>query len=305
VGVRAWQHIPQPVPRFDTLHLGADRDHGARRAWLVAVVLVLGLECLSRVALTPIGRYWEYWKPRAAAKFEWYRTRAERGGVPEVLFVGDSVAAHDFAPEVCRRAMPEGTAAYNLAFPGNFPEAFRPSTLRLLEAPHHVPRLVVFATDPLAFAGGPTTERFEAAILASPYCRRQNGDWLAADYVFLARVPPAMPYRASWFNGEGLDAPPPEAGFQALRGTYSPESRKEEKEAYRRSLDPKRVAVIEELADVARRRGFPLLVVVTPRIDASEFRCPTQCPPTRCPACSTKGISRWPCPGSSERDVPA
>ena len=257
---------------FDTLRLAADRDHGARRAWLVALVLVLGLECLCRVALEPIGRYWEYWKPRAAAKFEWYRTRAKRGGVPEVLFVGDSVAAHDFAPEVCRRELPPGTAAYNLAYPGNFPEAFRPSTLTLLEVPHHAPRVVVFATDPLAFAGGPTIERFEAAILASPYCRRQSGDWLAADYVFLARVPPAMPFRKHWFDGRGLDAPPPEAGYQPLRGIYSPEFRKEEKEAYDRSLDPKRVAVIAELADVARRRDFELLVVLTPRIDPSEFR---------------------------------
>ena len=51
----------------------------------MTVCLVGGAELVARRAVAPIGSYWEYWTPQAAAKFEGYRAMLRTGRVPRLV----------------------------------------------------------------------------------------------------------------------------------------------------------------------------------------------------------------------------
>src|SRR4051794_39576256 len=75
---------------------------GTAKAAVLAILLVVGAEGAARVALAPIGAYWEYWTPAAAGKFEVYREQVRRGAVPGLVVVGDSTGARDIDPALLR-----------------------------------------------------------------------------------------------------------------------------------------------------------------------------------------------------------
>ena len=53
-----------------TLDLSDMRATGAWKALILTLCVVGAAELVARRAIAPIGGYWEYWTPQAAAKFE-------------------------------------------------------------------------------------------------------------------------------------------------------------------------------------------------------------------------------------------
>jgi hypothetical protein len=227
--------------------------------------LVGAAELVARSAIAPIGDYWEYWSPQAAAKFEKYRSDISRGKAPDILIVGDSTGARDIDPAVL---VESGAAdsAFNLAWPANFPLAFEQSTSPLLRN-EVVPKLVIVSFSPTAFFGTPRVIRFEESILASAYCRRLQGERQASDVFYLARLRPALPFFRSWWTGKKLPQPA-SAGFMPLTGSSTTPDVEEEAHGF----GDDRFAVVAALRDAAQRRGFDLLVIVPPRTRSSELR---------------------------------
>ena len=250
---------------FRTLAISDVRGSGACQTVVLAVCLIVAAEAVTRRALAPIGGYWEYWTPRAAVKFERYRADLVRGVVPPVLVVGDSTAARDVDPEALSAALNIGPA-FNLAWPANFPLAFEYSTLPLLRNAV-TPDIVVVSFSPLAFFDSPTVRRFEESILSSPYTRRAAGERGVSDFVHLARLRAALPFRKSWWTGTGLPQPS-DGGFMPLEGTTGAAEGIEEVGAFGRD----RFAVLQDLQGYSRRYGFQLMVVLPPRRDVSQVR---------------------------------
>jgi hypothetical protein len=250
---------------FDTLTACDPRGSGAWQTVVLAICLLAVAELGARSALTPIGAYWEYWTPRAAAKFERYRADVRRGTPPRLLAVGDSTGASDIEPAALADAAGVDTA-FNLAWPANFPMAFRESTLPLLRS-DAAPDVVVASFSPTGFLSSPRVERFEEAILSSPYVRALRGERQAADYSYLARLRPALPFRGSWWTGNGLPQPA-NGGFMPLTGAdAAPDVGEEE-----RPFERERFAVLEALREAGRQHGFEVVVVVPPRRDPSAVR---------------------------------
>jgi hypothetical protein len=183
-----------------------------------------------------------------------------------VLVVGDSTAARDFDPAAILEALPPGADAYNLAWPGNFPLAFRCTTLPLLAEAPAVPKVVVAAFTPNGFADTERVRRFEAGILSSEACRRAAGDMVPGDYLKLTRLGRAFSSAPAPRDEAGTGAT--ELGFMPLEGR-STERRGREERGRRadddvRSVTAERVAIIDDLGRVAKDRGFSLIVVVPP-----------------------------------------
>lgn len=248
---------------FRTLDLSDIRGSGAWKAVALTVCLVGGAELVARRAVAPIGSYWEYWTPQAAAKFEGYRAMLRTGRVPRLVIVGDSTAARDIDPAALGT---HGNGdAYNLAWPANFPMAFQRSTLPLLQS-GPTPHVVIVSFSPSAFTGTGQVKRFEASILSSAYA--DPGQHRIARLSYLARLRAALPFRRSWWTGRGLPRPALE-GFMPLEGIDpAPASGADDGGHFERA----RFSVVDELIATARARGFDVIVVIPPRLDPSPDR---------------------------------
>ena len=257
------------------------RPAGTLRGSLVVVAAVVLAELTARAALAPLGRYWEYWTPAAARKFEAYRRMASGGHSPDVLIVGDSTGAADVDPGRMHGALGSGTSIFNLATSGNLATAFRASTLPLLADPRlAAPKLVVVALLPIGFIEEPVNHRTESVIRSSFAARHLRGEWCVADVLYLARLMPGIQYKRNWWTG-GVGEPARTEGFEGL---VSPPTSNEERlaiegisvrlEAEGRTIDPDRFALWDELADVARRRSFRMIALVPPLRHRVEHAVP-------------------------------
>jgi hypothetical protein len=235
------------------------------RTLILVVVLVGGAEVVARIALRPIGDYWQYWTSEAAPKFESYRTAVRRGAVPSVVIVGDSTGARDIDPARL------GGNAYNLAWPANLPIAFGKCTLPLLQS-SATPELVVASFTPLGFTDTANVRRLEESIVSSVYCRKLQGEGSVADFSALARVRLALPFRRSWWTGRSLPTVR-SAGFMPKLGMGTEALLVNDDSA---QFSDQRFEPIEALIRTARERGFALLVVVPPRQNPTAARLVTE-----------------------------
>jgi hypothetical protein len=247
---------------FDTLRLNGRAPAGFFRAALLALALSIAAEGAARIVIPAEGPRDEYWSMGAAAKFETYRERADAGRPPAVLVVGDSTAARDLDPEALAEST--GLDAYNLAWPGNFPLAFRCTTLPLLGVASGAPRVVVAAFTPNGFSDTERIQRFEAGIVTSDICRRASGERIPADFIRLTLLGRALA------RGDATepDMAATELGFMPLEGRSREPSRREDRARREkddvRSITAERFEVVRELGRIARERGFTLVVVVPP-----------------------------------------
>jgi hypothetical protein len=242
---------------------------GAWQTLAVVMLLVGGAEAVTRLAIAPIGAYWEYWTPGAAAKFEQYRADVRKGTPPDLLIVGDSSAARDLDPRTLGAAA-GNNSVFNLGWPANFPLAFRKSTLPLLRGATG-PATVVVSFSPTGFVDSPRVRRFEESIIESHYADRDGRS--AANLFYLARVRPALPFLRSWWTGRGLPISA-DRGFMPLDGM---DQENAEDFAESGPFDAARFAVIEELFQTARDYGFQAIVLIPPRLDqAPSWRAAEQ-----------------------------
>lgn len=242
-------------------------------ALAVALGVFCGAELAARAALRPLGRYWEYWSPAAATKFEWFRRQAESGHPYDIVIVGDSTAANNLDPESIRGAMAGAPRVYNLGWPANFPLAFEESTVPLFDRSPGQPAALLASFNPEGFVTTPNVLRFEAGIRSSPICKRIETGWVAGDIVQLARVRSALPlWKDRWLRGIPWDVPPRQEGFiphgtgsQALpegagnAGSDQPSL----------PLEDSRFEAIRKIARVAKANRIELVVLVPPRREAS------------------------------------
>ena len=270
---------PSSIFSFDTLRLG-----NVPRAWtwsvLAAIALVGAAEAGARWLMAPLGnRVWTYWDEDAADEFEWYRERALAGNAPEVVAVGDSTGGYNFDPQPFREEA-GGVDAYNLAWPANFPRAFELTTLPIL-AEGQAPRTVLLMQAATTFLDTDTAVRNETQILNSVFGRRARGEFVFADWCYLARANLARRLLIShWlYHRDEIVREPKRLGFHPLaRGSIAPPEQerqmaKVKEEADRvaldqrfleRGFDEERRAVVPALARLAKERGFRLIVVLTP-----------------------------------------
>jgi hypothetical protein len=247
---------------FDTLRLNGRAPAGFFRAALLALALSIAAEGTARMVIPAEGPRDEYWSRGAAVKFETYRERANAGRTPAVLVVGDSTAARDFDPVAIAEST--GLDAYNLAWPGNFPLAFRCTTIPLLASASNVPRVVVASFTPNGFSDTERIQRFEAGIVTSDICRRAAGDRIPADFIRLTLLGRTL----ARGDSKEPDMTATELGFMPLEGRSQEASRREDRARREkddvRSITAERFEVVRELGRIARERGFTLVVVVPP-----------------------------------------
>jgi hypothetical protein len=123
-----------------------------------------------------------------------------------------------------------------------------------------VPRVVVASLSPttLCFDNQPTAA--EAALLRWPAFRQLSGDLGIADHLGLRLLLPVL--RARVFAREA-ESHMTRLGFQPLEvdphGPIGPDAGRQ-----RGSVNPVRVAVVTDLGELARQRGFRLAVIVAP-----------------------------------------
>lgn len=264
---------------FDTLRLG-----NVPRPWvwsvLATIALVAAAEAGARWLMAPLGdRVWTYWDEDAADEFEWYRKRALANDAPGVVAVGDSTGGYNFEPAAFRREAGD-VDTYNLAWPANFPRAFALTTLPLLREGES-PRTVLLMQAATTFLETDTAVLNETQIVNSVFGRRARGEFVFADWCYLARVNLARRLLIShWlFHRDEIVREPARLGFQPLAraGIAPPEEErrmakvKEEADRQRldrtfaeRGFDEERRAVVPALAQLAKERGFRLIAVLTP-----------------------------------------
>ncbi|HTI52448.1 MAG TPA: hypothetical protein VL475_15900, partial [Planctomycetaceae bacterium] len=247
-----------------------------RDAWvalLVALGLFGGAELAARAALRPVGRYWEYWSPTAATKFEWYRRQSESGHPYDIVIVGDSTAANNLDPESIRDGAAGASRVYNLGWPANFPMAFEESTVPLFDQAPGRPALLLVSFNPQGFVTTPNVLRFEAGIRSSAVCKRIETGWVMGDVMHLARVRSALPlWKDRWLKGIRWDIPPKLEGFiphgtgdQALPDVAT----RSEGAQPSLPLEDVRFEAFLKLARVAKTNGIQLVVLVPPRREFS------------------------------------
>lgn len=242
---------------FKTLALGEGRPAGMARSFAFALALFVIAEALSRVVLAPAGRTWEYWDPRAAARWEAFRA-AEGNEAPEVLFVGDSTAQTNFSHEELTEGLRSYRGVVSLGWPGNYALSFEKSTLPLLVETTHTPRVVVVSLIPTAFVERSEPWTTEAAISSSPFCQRIEGVWLTEDYLYLARWKRALP-------GLLLDSDnPPGHGFIPPAGKEESESTTPVYKFGTSEISDARFAVLERTARTVQDFGGKFVVVIPP-----------------------------------------
>jgi len=261
---------------FDTLAFRSGGWRSALTAVLAAGGCVMGVEALSRAALDPVGRYWEYPRAELAVTYEWFRSASLDKGL-DVAVAGDSTAARNVDPQLLANGLEEGALGCNLGWPANFPMAFRSLTLPVLKSTAKAPAALVLSFSPLGFVESPLAQQFEAGLLSSPICRRQDQGWLVSDYVRVARWRAALPWKQLWFTGPERPMVPPAGGFQPLEGSQAPDSddddrRQEALASVSWTIDEDRFGVLREAAEWSRDRGVSLYIVVPPRLDPGPER---------------------------------
>jgi len=246
----------------------------APRAFVVTIALALLLfamaEGVSRAIVRKVGRRWEYWDKIAAVKFEDYRTRVSSNAGPDIVIIGDSTAARDLDPRSMARDHLAGKDIYNLAWPANFPLAFRVTTLPLLREPYQEPRIVLASFTPASFTENPRVSEFEQEILTSTYCQHLLGNHSFADNFFLPRLRNAMPFIHDNFE--------PNQEFNELRknrGFMPSESvievdRTADSATSAPQIVGSRFDVLIELAELSRQRKFELYILIPPVSPALE-----------------------------------
>jgi hypothetical protein len=230
-------------------------------------IVVSLAEVASRLMLGGVGDRWEYWDKLAAIKFGDYRTRAASASTPDVVIIGDSTGARDFDPLSMASSSLQGRDIYNLAWPGNFPFALQVTTFPLLREPYQAPKIVIASLSPGSFSTNRRAQEFEQEILASTYSQHMLGKYSLADRLYLPRLRNSLPFL--------IDLYKPNSEFEQLRknrgfmpvneGAYQPPKSNDLK-----VLDPGRLAVMTELAQLSKDRNFKLVVVIPPVTERAD-----------------------------------
>ncbi|MCL4821711.1 MAG: hypothetical protein KJ067_21460 [Vicinamibacteria bacterium] len=237
------------------------------RSSALFVGLVVLAELAARAAVVPVGNLWAYWEADAAVRFE---SLAARGPSYRLVLVGDSTAAWNLAPFEVRAGAGWSGPALNIGQAGNFPAAFRCSTLPILSGLGRWPGTVVASFAPGQFvARSARSAGLQEGVLESPLCRSRGGEALVHDYVHLARVRAAGRHLLRLWSGEPLlpaqddggYRPPPNAGgtppVRAPRsGATAP-----------RAVDAAAIAVLRELSALAAAREARLVLLLPPTLD--------------------------------------
>jgi hypothetical protein len=258
---------------FDTLAQFQWPPRDAFVALVVALGVFVSAELAARAALKPVGRYWEYWSPAAATKFEWFRRQAESGNPYDIVIVGDSTAANNLDPASIRNAVAGAPTVYNLGWPANFPLAFEESTVPLFDRLPGPPALLLVSFNPQGFVTTPNVLRFEAGIRSSALCKRIETGWVMGDILNLARVRSALPlWKDRWLREISWDAPPKDEGFiphggkNAVHSDATADSTGDQPPL---PLESARFEAILKMARVAKANGIELVVLVPPRREVS------------------------------------
>lgn len=239
----------------------------------MALLLFVIAETMSRAIVGRVGRRWEYWDKAAAIKFEDYRTQVSSNAGPDIVVIGDSTAARDLDPQSMAKGYLAAKDIYNLAWPANFPLAFRVTTLPLLREPYHAPRIVLASFTPESFTDNPRVNEFEQEILKSTYCQHLLGRHSFADKFFLPRLRNAMPFIH--------DSLKPDEEFNELRKNrgFMPSDAvvKDDRTAGPATSDSQivdsRFDVLIELAELSQQRKFDLYILIPPV--SSRLMAPT------------------------------
>jgi hypothetical protein len=256
---------------FETLVLGGVEAQALAKAVILSALLIVLAEGSARfLLLSHSVRYWEYWSPGAAAKFEGFKAVEASGHAPAVVIVGDSTAALNIDPNVVVSELEARVEAYNLAESANYPIAFASTTLPLLSEPNPAPKMLVVSFSARSlFHDGTPFDRFEARILDSPLYECEHSRFIPS-CLYLTQLLPAVGYLRDAERGPRLVKEAVRArGFISDPGDSrsSPTSAAQATElgGGSQSLGPDRFGVIESLVDLARRRGITLVLVLGPQ----------------------------------------
>jgi len=159
---------------FETLAFRGDGKRSALTAALIAIGLFAMAEVVSRAALEPIGRYWEYPRSELAVTYEWFRSESEGSRGFDVVIAGDSTAARNIDPRLLASELGDELRACNLGWPANFPLAFKSLTLPILQSTTAPPARLILSFSPGGFVDSPIARQFEGGLLSSPICRRED-----------------------------------------------------------------------------------------------------------------------------------
>ncbi len=256
---------------FDTLDLKEFPVAKTATLFLTLLLALAAFEVGSRIATSPAGHLWEYWSPEAGASFEEVRRlqQADRG--PQVLIVGDSTAHSNLDPTVMASVLER--ESWNMATSGNFPMAFQQTTLRVLERCPSPPEIVVASLIPAGFLESGGTAKSEAGILSAPVCRRQKGGLFIADYCAIARLRFCIGALRIIRNGI-YDRIVDQRGHAAQTGLSESTADTASKQQLSGELSAHRLAVIEQLLEIADKRKFKVVIVIPPTME-KERRQPT------------------------------
>jgi hypothetical protein len=172
---------------FNTLNI---KD--APKSWLISIIatilLIASAEMIARIILSNINddlQSWSYWDKEAAIKYEWYRKQAHNGSVPDVVVIGDSIAARNFNPETFSHIT--GLQSVNLGWPGMFPLALD-AVIRPLLSQGTAPHYLILMQSPTSFIEDNRVRQNEAPIINSIQARHAKGERVPADYLILSRL---------------------------------------------------------------------------------------------------------------------
>ena len=237
-------------------------------SWVLSVCLCMTMvfsgELAARWLLAPIGDVWAYWGDEMGNRFGWYQDLVERGEVPEVLFIGDSVGARNIDALAFSRTA--GVGAFSLCFTGNFPLALRALTYPMLQR-ETTPSTVFLVQSPRSYADSDDVRLIEQGPLSCVMARRRTGEQAVADHVFLCRLYPARRYlRSYWLAGAPVLREPPRGGSLLFRRPEAtqPMPKPRQRPAAAPVFDPLRRETLHELIGIARSNGFRVNVLVCP-----------------------------------------
>jgi hypothetical protein len=261
---------------FRTLRLSGADGRGVGLALVAALAILALAEAGSRWALASLGGSWQYWDPLAAVKFEGYLDRTVAPDVPQIMLAGDSTALRNFDPLALAEGSPRPIAAWNLAWMGNFPLAFQESTLPLVEDSRTCCDVVVVSFIPVSMVSLPGVRESEAGILSAAVCRRAAGARLVSDYLWSARVCPALLYLKEMYDSDAPETLIQQRGFMPFEGSRTGQAflldRLQGQSDLPRELDPRRLRVLDQLANATERHGARLVVMIPPTLLDHAYR---------------------------------
>jgi hypothetical protein len=247
------------------------------RDWWASLVLVIALvglaELTARFLLAPIGDYlWAYESTAQSRSFEWYRVQARNGNPPDVVVIGDSTGSRNLDPASFGAAAGVEEVV-NLARPGNFPRAMLSNTLPLLDQ-ENVPDFVVLMQWPESLRDDPRTDQIEAGAVSPVLEAKLEGRLIPTDITYLARLFPARQYLVDhWIRRRPLLRPARNDGFFPLDPEETPVVRANPQlpDGVEPSYSSSRRQVIVELLDLARERGFAVIIPAGPYRTGSSY----------------------------------